>query len=73
MKIEIVNGYKTVITYDKEERLYTMSCLERGGAIVSARTKNECSEKFTEAMGLAVSVAKLMEFSRSRTFNYKNK
>lgn len=67
-----IEGHTAIMVEDKEEELFTMSCLERGGAIISAKTKEECLETFKEAMGLSVAVAKLMEFGRSRTFNYKN-
>lgn len=52
---------------------FTMSLLERGGPIITGRTKEECLEKFREAMDLMVSVMKLMEFGRSKTFDYKKK
>jgi predicted RNase H-like HicB family nuclease len=68
-----VEGYTAIMVEDKEEGLFTMSCLEKGGAIITGNTKEECLEKFKKAMGLAVAVAKLAEFGRSRTFNYKRK
>jgi predicted RNase H-like HicB family nuclease len=68
-----VEGYTAIMVKSKEDGLFTMSCLERGGAIIVAETKEECLATFKEAMGLAVSVAKLLEFGRSGTFNYKRK
>lgn len=66
-----IQGHTSIMTEDKEEGLFTMSCLERGGAIITGKTKEECLSKFNEAMGLSIAVAKLLEFGRSRTFDYK--
>lgn len=66
-----IEGYAAIMTESKEDGLFTMSCLGRGGAIIVAKTKEECLATFKEAMGLSVSVAKLMEFGRTGTFDYK--
>ena len=73
MEMEIVlrtkiNGYDSIMTEDVEEKLFTMSCLERGGAIIVGKTKEDCLEKFKEAMNLAVAVKKLMTFSETGHF-----
>jgi predicted RNase H-like HicB family nuclease len=66
-----IEGYPSIMVEDKEEGLFTMTCLGKGGAIIVGKTKEECLENFKEAMGLSVAIAKLMEFERTGTFNYK--
>lgn len=68
-----IEGYTAIMVKDKEEGLFTMSILERGGPIITGNTKEECLDTFKEAMGLSVSVAKLIEFGKTKTFDYKNK
>ncbi len=67
-----IEGYPSIMVEDKEEGLFTMSCLGKGGAIITGKTKEECLENFKEAMAMMVAVMKLMEFGRTGTFNYKN-
>lgn len=72
MKISLktkIEGHAAMMV--ESEDGFTMSLLEKGGPIITGRTKEECLETFKEAMGLAVSVARLCEFGRSGTFNYK--
>jgi len=69
-----IHGYEAKMVEDKDGGGFTMFCPNiKGGAIITGKTKEKCLEDFKEAMGLAVAVAKLMEFGRTRTFNYKNK
>ena len=66
-----IDGHPSIMVEDKEEGLFTMSCLGKGGPIITGKTKDECLKTFKEAMGLSIAVAKLYEFERSGTFNYK--
>lgn len=66
-----IDGYDAVML--ESEDGFTMYLLEKGGPIITRSTKEECLKNFKEAMGLMIAVMKLTEFSRSGTFNYKNK
>lgn len=59
MHLEIkIDGRTAIMVEDKEAGLFTMYLLEKGGPIITGKTKEECLEKFKEAMGLAIVIGK---------------
>jgi len=51
-----------LIFEDKEEGIFTMSLLERGGPIIMAPTLEEVKEKFIEAFEANIAIATLRGF-----------
>lgn len=53
---------KTIIFEDKENGVYTLFTLEKGGPIISDASLDKAKEKFKDALELALVVQKLLYF-----------
>jgi len=66
-KEDFVKRVSTALIYeDKEEGIFTMSLLERGGPIIMAPTIEEVKEKFMEAFAASIAIASLRGFSKKK-------
>lgn len=62
---------KALITFDKEEKLYTISNIDNkfGGAVISNKDLDIAKTTFEEALSVSRQVAKLLRFSNSGKWN----
>ena len=51
-----------IINKDKENKIYTLYLLEKGGPIISDASLDKAKEKFKNAFNLALAVQKLQNF-----------
>jgi hypothetical protein len=63
-----IGKWDAMVHFDEAEKQYTISYVGEGGAIVSDVDISVAENKFIEAMGLAVSVGKLLHFKENNSF-----
>ena len=67
-----IGKWDALVLHDVEHSRYTVSYKGEGGAIISNENLDKSMETFIEAMGVAESVMKLMEFVDTSKLPHNN-